>query len=132
LFTFFQFQVEDFQLRTEVGYDNNCTDIANSEVDISAVYGINVRSVLNNSRYYHVIGGLPGDAMHDVLEGLLQYETKEFLRHAVNIEKYFHLDDFNQWLKDFDYGYMNASNRPSTVASKTLNSPSNSLKQRGL
>jgi hypothetical protein len=34
-----------------------------------------------------VVGGLPGDAMHDVLEGLLQYEAKEFLKHAILNER---------------------------------------------
>lgn len=36
-------------------------------------YGLNHRSILNNSRYYHVVGGLPANAIHDVLEGVLHY-----------------------------------------------------------
>ena len=35
-----------------------------------------------------MIGGLPGDAIHDVLEELLQYEAKEFIKHAVLYERY--------------------------------------------
>ena len=38
------------------------------------------RSILPESRYYHVVGGLPPDAMHDILEGVLQYHTKELLK----------------------------------------------------
>lgn len=118
-------------MRTPHGYDNNCTAIENSAVDISSVYGINHRSILNQSRYFHVIGGLPGDAMHDVLEGVLQYEAKEFLKYAINEQRYFTLEQFNQWIQDFDFGYTDASNRPSAIASQTLTSASNSLKQKG-
>lgn len=118
-------------MRTPHGYDNNCTAIENSAVDISSVYGINHRSILNQSRYFHVIGGLPGDAMHDVLEGVLRYEAKEFLKYAINEQRYFTLEQFNQWIQDFDFGYTDASNRPSAIASQTLTSASNSLKQKG-
>jgi hypothetical protein len=59
----------------------------NSEEDISSQFGICHSSILNKSRYFHVVGGLPGDAMHDVLEGLLQYEAKEFLKHVILNER---------------------------------------------
>lgn len=85
-----QFNEDDFQLRTRGGY-NNCTSIENSDADITGVYGINHRSILNQSRYFHVVGGLPGDAMHDVLEGVLQYEAKEYLKYTINEQKYFTL-----------------------------------------
>jgi hypothetical protein len=126
---FFQFRELDFLHRTPIGYDNHCTAIENSDVDISKIYGINSRSILNQSRYFHVVGGLPGDAMHDVLEGLLQYETKEFLKYAINDQGYFRLEQLNHWIQDMDYGYADVSNKPSIIASQTLNSSSNSLKQ---
>ena len=110
---------------------SSCTEIENSAVDISAQFGINFRSILNQSRYFHVIGGLPGDAMHDVLEGLLQYEAKELLKYAINEQVFFSLHDLNDWIVDFDYGYMDISNKPSVIWSATLNSATNSLKQRG-
>ena len=57
-------------------YDQHCTAIEPSDDDVSSQYGINLGSILNWSRYFHVIEGLPGDAMRDVLEGLLEYEVK--------------------------------------------------------
>lgn len=69
--------------------------------------------------------------MHDVLEGLLQYEVKELLKYAINEQVFFRLDNLNDWIVDFDYGYMDISNKPSVISSATLNSATNSLKQRG-
>lgn len=112
-------------------YDQHCTAIETSDDDLSSQYGINLRSVLNQSRYFHVIEGLPGDAMHDVLEGLLQYEVKELLKYAINEQHFFTLDNLNHWIQNFDYGYPDVSNKPSVISSATLNSNTNSLKQRG-
>ena len=113
-------------------YDQHCTAIENSDDDLSSQYGINLRSILNQSRYFHVIEGLPGDAMHDVLEGLLQYEVKELLKYAVNEQQFFTLDNLNCWIQNFDYGYPDVSNKPSVISNATLNSNTNSLKQRGI
>ena len=112
-------------------YDRHCTAIETSDDDLSSQYGINLRSILNQSHYFHVIEGLPGDAMHDVLEGLLQYEVKELLKYAKNEQQFFTLDNLNHWIQNFDYGYPDVSNKPSVISSGTLNSNTNSLKQRG-
>ena len=69
--------------------------------------------------------------MHDVLEGVLQYEAKEFLKYAINEQSYFLLEQLNQWIQHFDFGYADSSNRPSPIAGQTLNSTTNSLKQKG-
>ena len=112
-------------------YDQHCTAIETSDDDISSQYGIHLRSILNQSRYFHVIEGLPGDAMHDVLEGLLQYEVKELLKYAINEQQFFTLDNLNHCIQNFDYGSPDVSNKPSVISSATLNSNTNSLKQRG-
>lgn len=78
-----------------------------------------------------MIGGFPGDAMHDVLEGCLQYECKELLKYLIQEQKLFRLDDLNSNIKNFDYGYYNDSNKPSPIAEGTLNSNSNTLHQKG-
>ena len=122
---------DDFQLRTKAMYDQQCTAIENSVIDISSQFGINLRSALNQSRYFHVIEGLPGDAMHDVLEGLLQYEVKELLKYAIYEQQFFTLENLNCWIKNFDYGYPDVSNKPCVISSATLNSNTNSLKQKG-
>ena len=51
-----------------------------------------------------MIGGLPADAMHDVLEGVLQYIVKELLKVYIIQKKYFRLEDLNRRIAVFDFG----------------------------
>lgn len=69
--------------------------------------------------------------MHDVLEGLLQYEVKELLNELINAKKLFTLQELNRRMADFDYGYYNDSNKPSPITERRLCSPDHSLKQHG-
>ena len=70
--------------------------------------------------------------MHDVLEGVLQYECKGMLKVFIREETYFTLDQLNERIKDFDYGYYNDKNKPSPISANTLNRTNNSLKQKGI
>lgn len=69
--------------------------------------------------------------MHDILEGVLQYECKEMLKEYIHVEKYFTFKELNEVIKKFDYGYYNDKNKPSPILAKTLKSKANSLKQKG-
>ena len=73
------------------------------------MYGIKSRSVLNKSRYYHVVGGLPPDAMHDILEGVLHYSVKETLKVMIFEKEFVTIDELNKRISSFDYGYQNDS-----------------------
>ena len=44
---------------------------------ITTTYGLHRNSILNTSKYFHIVDGLAPDIMHDILEGSLQYEIKE-------------------------------------------------------
>ncbi len=68
--------------------------------------------------------GLPGDVMHDILEGILQYEAKELLKHAIFHEKFLSLDELNDLILQFDFGYSNDKSRPSAISLRTLNTAS--------
>jgi hypothetical protein len=70
--------------------------------------------------------------MHDVLEGVLQYECKEMLKLLINQEKLFTLEQLNDRIQLFDYGYMNDRDKPSPIQPRTLASDNNSLKQKGI
>ena len=99
-----QFLESEFRFRTRVGHDYQCGQIQQNP-DNSKLYGVNRRSTLCNSQYFHVADGLPGDAMHDILEGLLQYEAKEMLKAFILEEKYFTIDQLNERIKKFDYDF---------------------------
>jgi hypothetical protein len=51
--------------------------------------------------------------MHDILEGVLQYEVKLLLHHLVTEERLFTLEQLNKRLQTFDYGYNAAKDKPS-------------------
>ena len=69
--------------------------------------------------------------MHDVLEGVLQYQCKELMKAIIQDEKLMSLDVLNQHLKKFDYGNNN-KNKSSHITLQTLNNENNSLGQKGL
>ena len=126
---YLQFCERDFTLRTKTGHDHQCRQIERNQ-DLSKVYGVNRRPVLCNSRYFHVINCLPGDALHDVLEGVLQYECREMLKTYISNEKYFTLEQLNDIISKFDCGFYNDKNRPSPITHTTLSrTDTNSLKQ---
>lgn len=86
---------------------------------------------MNKSRFFHVVGGLPADAMHDVLEGVLQYGVKELIKVYINEQKLFTLDELNKRIAECDYGYHNDANRPAQITQKKLASADNGLRQHG-
>ncbi len=103
-----------FDLRTKEGHNHHCRQIEFIP-ELSITYGVKRKSILCDSRYFHVIDSLPGDAMHDVLEGVLQYECKEMLKLLINQEKLFTLEQLNDRIQLFDYGYMNDRDKPSPI-----------------
>lgn len=70
--------------------------------------------------------------MHDVLEGVLQYEVKLLLHHLICNEHLFTLDQLNQRIELFDYGYHMTKDEPSIISDSRLQSKdSNLLGQSG-
>lgn len=101
--------------------------------NLSKEYGINRDSALNSLAYFHVCdGSLIPDVMHDILEGMLQYEVKLLLQYLVNFENYLTLDILNSKLENVELSSVESKNRPTTISLKTLNSDGNSLKQNGM
>ena len=118
-------------MRSRTGHDRQCELVEHDE-ELSKMYGVCRKAILDKSRYYHVVDGLPGDAMHDILEGVLQYKVKEMLKVFIWEEKYLSLEQLNDRIKIFDYGYYKDNNKPSTIAQQTLKGDKNSVKQKGL
>ena len=99
---------------------------------MSKEYGINRRSALNDLKYFHVCNGaLIPDIMHDVLEGILQYEAKLMLQYMINVENFFSVNMFNSKLRNLELSSAESKNKPTSISVKTINSEGNSLKQNG-
>lgn len=96
----------------------------------STTSGLRCDSVLNKSMYFHVTNGLVPDIMHDVLEGCLAYEIKEFIKYA-HSNRYFQLNDLNEMIRSFPYGFTDAKNKPSPFNNSLLTSNDHGLRQNG-
>ena len=77
-----------------------------------------------------MIGGLPGDPLHDVLEGVLQYEAKELIKVLVK-EKHITVNLLNERIQKFDFGHADDKNKPSVIKDTKMRNNDQSLGQRG-
>lgn len=136
LFCAIQFLAEDFQERTRETHRNHCEQLEGQFfAHFSTTSGLNRDSVLNKSRVFHVTEGVVMDAMHDVLEGSLQMETKLMLQEFIckSNPPLFSLADLNGRIRPFSYGYAEARNKPSEIGLAQLtNQATHTLGQSGL
>ena len=128
-----QFIEDDLQLRKLSEHLEECETLEGAEAaKNSKEYGINCKSIFTTLQYFDICSGaLVPDVMHDVLEGVLQYEAKLLLNHCIFEEGYFRADTLEQLMASFELGFMEAANRPTPINSKTLRQKDNSLKQNG-
>ena len=123
--------------RLWVVYTRNVVDLCSlvkgdSRGTHSREYGINQCSILNQLRYFSVVSGaLVPDVMHDLLEGVLQYEVKLLLTQFISEDHYFTLEQLNHRIESLELGYSEARDRPTQITSATLSSNDNLLKQSG-
>jgi len=103
-----QFHEKQFELQNKGSHEEHCSLLEmDTSGETSKEYGINRNSILNQLSYFHVCdGSLLPDVMHDILEGVLQYEVKLMLRVVIEEEGYFTLDHFNSCLENLELGYM--------------------------
>lgn len=74
---------------------------------------------------------MPPDAMHDILEGVLHYIVKETSKVLIFEKNLFTVDELNQRISSYDYGYHNDSNKPAPIQRSRLCSADHSIKQHG-
>lgn len=65
--------------------------------------------------------------MHDVLEGVAPLEVKLMLRHFIYEEKLLTLEQLNERISSFQYGYGDIKNKPSVIMN--LRNSESALKQ---
>ena len=90
------------------------------------------RSLLSELKYFEVVSGsMVPDVMHDVLEGVLQYETKLMLKQFICQDHYLTLQQLNQQIDAFELGYSEVKDRPSLISQTTLQEGEYHLNQSG-
>ena len=130
-----QFQERSFQLRTLSEHKRQCDTLENDDEnysDNSKEFGVNFRSTLLELEHFNLCSGaLIPDVMHDLLEGVLQYEEKCLLKHCIDDCHYFSLSYLSRKIENIELGYMEADDRPTPLTSRILRSSDNSLGQKG-
>lgn len=107
------FKESSTQMRSRELYDLHIQQAA--ELRDGHVYGIKQTSALNECMYFHVLSNYSLDIMHDILEGVAQFELKLVLGYFI-LERnppLLSLDDLNQHLASHDYGITETKNKPS-------------------
>ena len=97
---------------------------------IATTYGLNRESSLNKLAHFHTTEGLIPDVMHDVLEGVLPLAIKYFLKHLLALTS-FTVVELNRRMERFDYGVIEASNRPRGNLTTSQLNGGDRLKQSG-
>lgn len=133
LLFFFQFRESQVQLRTRETHAYHAASLGGLLHEHTATtYGVTSRSILNHSRYFHVVDGLSPDIMHDVLEGTLQLSLKQLLLYLTEEKKLFAVDTLNERIHRFNYGPQ-ATNKPVPIKATSLtSSDACKLKQSGM
>ena len=100
---------------------SHCADLGGPlHSHIATTYGLVRDSILNSTRYFHIVEGLVTDIMHDLLEGALQLCTKLLLHHVIVQERKISLEDFNSRISSFHYGPSDIRNMPSLLCDNKL------------
>ena len=109
-----------------------CQDLGGALHDhVAVTYGVTRDSILNTSRYFHVIDGLVPDIMHDILEGAVQLNINLLLLELKSREL-LNLKVLNSRIASFCYGPVDAVNKPTPLPENALVSSDTSLKQSGI
>ena len=112
-------------LRTLEEYLKHCDEIER-DTEKSIEHGVNGKSILTSLEYFDLCSG--AHIMHDVLEGILQYEAKLLLVYFVN-SKVIKQSRLNHILKVTELGYMEVCNRSSPI---DLKKEDKHLQQNGI
>lgn len=124
-----QFTEEEFTMRSREMYDRHAALVSTDPESVS-VYGVKAQSELNNSKYFHVVDGLPSDIMHDILEGVLPLQFKVMLRKFVVEERRFTIEELNRRIQGFAFGTNDFRNKPSLL--KKITASDCPIRQSGI
>ncbi|PIK38618.1 hypothetical protein BSL78_24528, partial [Apostichopus japonicus] len=95
------------------------------------VEGVKRGSILNTCASFHILRNFSLDVMHDLLEGVVQFEMKLVLSYLISDREspLMTLDLLNKEITSYDYGSTEKSNKPSPIK---LHSHGNSIGQKAM
>lgn len=94
-------------------HSEHCAALRENPLLVS-VCGVKKTCLLNTLQFFHTCDNYAVDIMHDLLEGVVQYELKLVFQYLVN-QKLLSLETLSQRIQSFNYGYTERKNRPSSL-----------------
>ncbi|XP_055715103.1 uncharacterized protein LOC129809293 [Phlebotomus papatasi] len=113
----YKFREEDFSMRTKETYENDVSKLGNNSDHIR---GVRENSLFNDLQYFHVVKNPSIDIMHDVLEGVAQYELNLFFNYLID-HKHNTLHEINSLISSFNFAFEERRNLPSPIRLKGKN-----------
>lgn len=108
-------------LRGQEIFEIHCKSL-HENPQLRSLYGLKKKSIINTLKYFHVSNNYSFDIMHDLLEGVVQYEIKLLFGHLT--QNFISEEDLLSRIYSFDYGFLERKNRPTKVI---LDSAGNSI-----
>ncbi|XP_026018914.1 uncharacterized protein LOC113019411 [Astatotilapia calliptera] len=78
---------------------------------LGSTFGVKRNCLLNSLRLFHISDNYAVDIMHDLLEGVVQYELKLVFQYLIKTSL-ISLNSLSQRIISFNYGYAQRRNRP--------------------
>lgn len=98
-------------LRTKEMHESHC-QLISANPTLPYVFGVKKTSLLNSLQYFHTSDHFSVDIMHDILEGVAQYEMKLLLHY---LQTYVTPNNLALRIQSFNYGFMERNNKPPAV-----------------
>lgn len=95
-------------LRAKEIYEMHCQSLQENP-QLRSLYGLKKNSTLNTLKYFHVCNNYSFDIMHDLLEGVAQYEMKLLFGHLT--QNFISEQDLLSRIYSFDYGFLERKNQ---------------------
>lgn len=117
--------VDHALMRTPINYNEDL------QINDFRMTGIKENCIFNQIPSFHVVDNNAVDIMHDMLEGVCNYDMTLIIAYYLHVEV-FSLHSLNTYIKSFDYGYIEYRNKPPSVsenmlAKKKLNMKANEM-----
>lgn len=100
------------RLRTAVLHSQHCQTV-DTDSTLPHVFGVKHTCLLNSLQYFNTANNFAVDIMHDILEGVGQFEMKLVLQYIK--DNYLNAEQLAGRIHAFDYGYNQQRNRPPRV-----------------
>ena len=99
-------------MRTQALHAEHC-QMMEETLSLPYVMGVKRSCVLNSLQYFNTCENFSVNIMHDILEGVAQYEMKLLILYL--IKNYTTSKEIDRRFKNFNYGYMDQNNKPPSL-----------------